>query len=435
MSSDRKGVQAEIAKYAPDAEYQGCCLHSINLVICHACKIKLIQNMMDSCHELFSFFDNSPKRQKFLTIVIDALSPETKKRRLKDLCKTRWIERHSTFETIFDLYEYIVITLNEICVPTNDDVRFYPNNEEWSWDAKTKTMANGLRHSMISFGHIVSFICAKEMLEPMRPLVTALQGRLVEVYFGFQKIEEVIKSYAEIRSAIDSWFQRMYQKAVTLSELVGSTEERPRVCGRQRNRENHPAESDIQHWKRTVATPFLDVICSELKSRFSKEKRAHYELCALIPQVITSKSEEATVEVGQVLHEKWGHLMPLPSSFESELFRWMNHWKRQAVSDYESISVSSLLANHADDIFFPNVRELLKDLAILPMGSTEAERSFSCIRRIHTWLRNTMTTKRLSDLAVIGMHANTVAIDRRLVCEKFVAQHPRRMTASSLLAD
>ena len=54
-----------------------------------------------------------------------------------------------------------------------------------------------------SFGYIVSFICAKEMLEPMRPLVTALQGRLVEVYFGFQKIEEVINCYAEIRSAID----------------------------------------------------------------------------------------------------------------------------------------------------------------------------------------------------------------------------------------
>lgn len=115
MSSDRKGVQAEIANYAPDAEYQGCCLHSINLVICYACKIKSIQNVTDSCHEWFSFFDNSPKRQKFLRIVIDALSSETKKLRMKDLWKTRWIKRHSTFETIFDLYEYIVITLNEIC--------------------------------------------------------------------------------------------------------------------------------------------------------------------------------------------------------------------------------------------------------------------------------------------------------------------------------
>lgn len=123
------------------------------------------------------------------------------------------------------------------------------------------------------------------------------------------------------------------------------------------------------------------------------------------------------MELGQVLHEKWGHLMPLPSSLESGLFRW----KRQAALDYESILVSSLLAKHADDIF-SNVRELLKILAILPMGSTKAERYFSCIRRVHTWLRNTMTTEPLSDLAVIGMHANTVSIDRRLVCEKFVVQ-------------
>ena len=128
MSSDKKGVQAEIARCAPDAEYQGCCLLSINLVICHACKIKSIQNLMDSCHELFSFFDNSPKRQKFLSIVFDALSPENKKHRLKDLYESRWIERPSMSETIFELYEYSAITLNGRCVPTDDDKRFYPNN-------------------------------------------------------------------------------------------------------------------------------------------------------------------------------------------------------------------------------------------------------------------------------------------------------------------
>ena len=184
-----------------------------------------------------------------------------------------------------------------------------------------------------------------------------------------------------------------------------------------------------------MAIPFLDVICSELKSRFSKEKRTHYELCALIPQVITFMSEETTVELAQLLHEKWGHLMPSPSSFESELFRWMNHWKRQEASDYESISLSTLLAKHADNIFFPNVRENLKILAVLPMGSKDAERSFSCIRRIHTWLRNTMTTERLSGLAVIPMHANAITIDSVVVCEKCVALHPRRMTASTLLDD
>ena len=78
-------------------------------------------------------------------------------------------------------------------------------------------------------------------------------------------------------------------------------------------------ESSAEYWKRTMAMPFLDIVCSELKSRFSKEKRARYELCDLIPQVITSMSGQATVELVKVLYETWDHLMPLPSSFESEL--------------------------------------------------------------------------------------------------------------------
>ena len=65
----------------------------------------------------------------------------------------------------------------------------------------------------------------------------------------------------------------------------------------------------------------------------------------------------------------------------------------------------------------------LKIMAVLPMRSTGAERSFSCIRRIHTWLHNTMTTERLSNLAIITMHANAVTIDRSVVCEKIVALH------------
>ena len=87
---------------------------------------------------------------------------------------------------------------------------------------------------------------------------------------------------------------------------------------------------------------------------------------------------------------------------------------------------SNLSAKHTDNIFFPNVRELLKrrrDHFLVFGGS------------IYIWVCNKMTTERLSDLAVIAMHANTVTIDRRLAYEKFVALLPRRMMASSVFAD
>lgn len=44
---------------------------------------------------------------------------------------------------------------------------------------------------MQSFSHIVNFVTVKTLLEPMRPLVTCLQGRKMEVYMGFKKVDEV----------------------------------------------------------------------------------------------------------------------------------------------------------------------------------------------------------------------------------------------------
>ena len=43
-------------------------------------------------------------------------------------------------------------------------------------------MANGLVSTMKDFGHIISFVCAKQLLEPTRPVVTSLQGKFAEVY-------------------------------------------------------------------------------------------------------------------------------------------------------------------------------------------------------------------------------------------------------------
>ena len=219
----------------------------------------------------------------------------------------------------------------------------------------------------------------------------------------------------------------LYTKVLRLSELVGSAEEWPRV----NRRGTAPAETAKEYWKRAVAIPFLDIVSSELKSPYSHEKWAHYELCALVPEAISKKDENAVTSLLNVLKEKWEHILPLPAAFESELFRWSNHWKRQEAMPDES--VASIIASHADGIFFPNIRELLKILAVLPIGSTEAERSFSCLRRLHTWLRSTMTTDRLSDLSVIAMHGNTmVALETDSICRAFMELHPRRMTEPSL---
>jgi hypothetical protein len=50
------------------------------------------------------------------------------------------------------------------------------------------------------------------------------------------------------------------------------------------------------------------------------------------------------------------------------------------------------------------VKKLVHLLLVSPASSAEAERSFSALRRLKTWLRSTMIQQRLKSLAVCLMH-------------------------------
>ena len=55
-------------------------------------------------------------------------------------------------------------------------------------------------------------------------------------------------------------------------------------------------------------------------------------------------------------------------------------------------------------VMFPNIRTILKVLLTMPMSTSTAERTFSTLRRLKTYLRNFMTEERLSSLALMAIH-------------------------------
>ena len=61
---------------------------------------------------------------------------------------------------------------------------------------------------------------AKELLEPIRPIAECLQGRLQEVYFGFQKVSEVKQHYQALREDVDKEHDRIHQKALLLTKKL-----------------------------------------------------------------------------------------------------------------------------------------------------------------------------------------------------------------------
>ena len=75
---------------------------------------------------------------------------------------------------------------------------------------------------------------------------------------------------------------------------------------------------------------------------------------------------------------------------------------------------------------FPNIFKLLQIGLIIPMTSNSAERSFSQLLIIKTYLRSTMTQERLSNLAMIRINRD-IPVDIGEVIDKFDVSKNRKI--------
>ena len=54
--------------------------------------------------------------------------------------------------------------------------------------------------------------------------------------------------------------------------------------------------------------------------------------------------------------------------------------------------------------FLPNLNTIFRILLTMPVSSATCERSFSTLRRLKNYMRNSMGNDRLSDLALLNIH-------------------------------
>lgn len=78
-----------------------------------------------------------------------------------------------------------------------------------------------------------------------------------------------------------------------------------------------------------------------------------------------------------------------------------------------------------DKDFYPNVFKLLQIFATLPVSTSSTERSFSTLRRIKTYLRNSTSEQRLNGLAMLNIHRD-ISISTNEIID-LLAKRPRRL--------
>ena len=99
MAGKKKGAAAKFCSQIENkkAVYFHCTSNELNLSLSKASKILQVMNMVSTMKMLGIFFKYSPKCQRKLEQSITETATESIKKKIKPLCETRWVERHTAF--------------------------------------------------------------------------------------------------------------------------------------------------------------------------------------------------------------------------------------------------------------------------------------------------------------------------------------------------
>lgn len=100
-------------------------------------------------------------------------------------------------------------------------------------------------------------------------------------------------------------------------------------------------------------------------------------------------------------------------------------WQMRWISADEKPNTFIDALNLCDENMYPNVFDILKICATIPVTVATTERSFSTLKRIKTYLRNTTSENRLNGLAALSIHRE-IQITADEVIDKF-KQKNRKM--------
>ena len=210
---------------------------------------------------------------------------------------------------------------------------------------------------------------------------------------------------------------------------------KPRIVKRSVYRANQLNSDSIPEvfYRISIYIPILDSVINYLQNRFSEDVLNSFDLRLLMPATIDFaaliKSEEAKKSKLKImkLSEIYGGILKNNAiCLEAEYDVWLAKWNRVKMNNGRIPEIALEVLDVCDVDMFPAIHTLIHILATLPVSVATAERSFSTLRRLKTWLRTRMVEDRLNGLALMHIHRD-ISIDIEQVIDRFAKNKNRKL--------
>ena len=391
------GLSANILRLNEKALYTHCYSHRLNLAVCDSLNVLEVNTMMKHVKDVSNFINISQTRNMpFEEIVHNYPDRESQKRRLVDVCRTRWVERIEGLDTFIELFIPLYNTLKQMTL-----------NVEGKYRPRLVTDAANCFDLVSQFEFIAALIISSKILDGLLAVTLLLQGKSIDIMDGIHLINSMKNDFTNYRNCIDSFHDSWYAEVLKLAEKIGLEESKPRTVGRQTTRSNPPYKTISEYYKRTISIPLVDHISSALQNRFDTDSVNVYKGLSVVPEKMMSLKKDGKDwrDEFKVVADFYVDDLPYPLALDAELSLWTMYWET-----YEGplpCNIATTLKAVSFD-GFENIKVILRILGTLPITSCECERTISALRTLKNYQRSTMVGERLNGLALMQIHQEIV---------------------------
>ncbi|XP_026676465.1 zinc finger MYM-type protein 1-like, partial [Diaphorina citri] len=359
MSGHLNGLQKKVLDKAPQALFVHCLAHRLNLVLLQSLtNISLCRIFYKTISGIPSFFHHSSKRTHNLGPL-----------RIPTVGETRWSSNSKLLRVIINDWNTLKGTFQNII-------------DNHSSDSTTVQMAKGFISDFNDFNFTFIAHVSNQVFQTTDILFDVLQKRSLDINYCLTHIEKVKTIIKEKRC--DTSFQIVFEKCLEKTELNYS--------GRQYR--NMTKEEVVMKF-RQLYFEILDNLIMQMEVRFQDLKKISF--------VSLADPEKFETFSSKFPNDKLQHLEEMFPKIFNNIPRLKNELELIYIDkDFHDKPLQDvILMLHKDKDIYVEAYKLFALIATIPSTSVSVERSFSCLKRLKTYLRNSMTQERLTSLANI----------------------------------
>ena len=372
MAGELNGLKAKVKEFAPQALFTHCFAHRLNLVLQQSCsKIKSVKIFFSTLHGIPAFFHRSSKR----TAVLDRIVGQ----RIPTSSEVRWNSNTKIISAVYNNRVKLIEAFEDII-----------NSPDSS--GNTAREAQGFKSNLANLNFVFLLLTFEDIFQKTELLFNILQKKTNDVQMCINAVSDCILYMKNLRS--DQQYSVFMESAETATQSDS--------LNILKTRRHESMEDSVSYKYKQVYFEILDNILTQLEVRFSNYEKLQFLKLGDTTQFLKYSTNFPTDALDSLM-ESYG------SYFDREKLRV----ELQTVFSplhKETFQGMKTLGELIKKMIESETNEILEDafklfclIATIPATSASVERSFSCLNRIKTFLRNSMTQERLSALASVSI--------------------------------